>query len=163
HDDHRHSVLSMADVLAKSSNIGAIQIALKVGEKPLYKYQRKFGFGQKTGIDLPGESSGVLRRVEEWMPSSIGSLAMGHEIRVTSIQLALAGSVIANGGLLVKPRLLLARQKPGEAEERFAPEKPRRILAPETAITMRQMMEGVVLRGTGKRAILKGYTSAGKT
>ncbi len=163
HDEHRYSALSMADVLAKSSNIGAIQIALKTGERSLYRYQRRFGFGQKTGIDLPGESAGMLRRVEEWMPSSIGSLAMGHEVSVTSLQLALAGAAIANGGLLVKPRLLLARQKPGQPEERSAPEKPQRILAPETAIKMRQMMEGVVLNGTGKRAILKGYTSGGKT
>ena len=163
HDEHRYSQLSMADVLAKSSNIGAIQIGLKTGEHALYKYQRGYGFGRKTGIDLPGESAGMLRRVEDWMPSSIGSLAMGHEVSVTSIQLALAGAVVANGGLLVKPRIVLARQKPGHAEERFPVEKPQRVIAPETAILMRQMMEGVVLHGTGKRAILKGYTSAGKT
>ena len=163
HDEHRISALSMADVLAHSSNIGAIQIALKVGERALYRYQRLYGFGRKTGIDLPGESSGLLRRVEDWSPSSIGSLAMGHEISVTSLQLAIAGAAIANGGMLVKPRLVLARQKPGEPAERFAAEKPERIMAPETAIKMRKMMEGVVLHGTGTRAILKGYTSAGKT
>jgi cell division protein FtsI (penicillin-binding protein 3) len=158
HDEHRIGALNVAGVLARSSNIGAIQIALKVGERSLYSYQRRFGFGRKTGIELPGESSGMLRRVEEWTPSSIGSLAMGHEISVTSLQLALAGAAVANGGLLVKPRLVL-----DEPEERFAPEKPERIIAPETAIEMRKMMEGVVLHGTGTRAILKGYTSAGKT
>ena len=163
HDTHAYSTLNVAGVLAHSSNIGAIQIALKVGERPLYNYQRKFGFGSKTGIDLPGESGGVLRRVEEWTPSSIGSLAMGHEVSVTALQLAVAGAAVANGGLLVKPRILLARQKPGEAQEKFAPEKPVRILAPETAIQMRQLLEGVVLKGTGKRAALRGYTSGGKT
>jgi len=164
HDDHRYSILSVADVLAKSSNIGAIQIALKTGDRALYNYQRMFGFGQKTGIELPGESTGMLRRVEQWTPSSIGSLAMGHEVSVTSLQLALAGAAIANGGLLVKPRLVMSRQKPGEPIQEFAPEKPKRIIAPETAIKMRQMMEGVVLRGTGRRyATLKGYTSGGKT
>src|SRR5579872_872380 len=164
HDDHRYSTLSMADVLAKSSNIGAIQIALKTGEKPLYKYQRLFGFGQKTGIELAGESSGNLRDVKQWMPSSIGSLAMGHEVSVTSLQLAVTGAAIANGGLKVKPRLVIARQKPGQPLQRIPLEQPVRILRPETAITMRQMMEGVVLRGTGRgHANLKGYTSGGKT
>ncbi len=166
HDDgaHRYSFLSMADVLAHSSNIGAIQIALKVGDRGLYSYERKFGLGRKTGVDLPGESAGMLRRVEQWSPSSIGSIAMGHEIGVTSLQLALAGAVIANGGMLVKPRLVLSRQKPGGEEEFLPAEKPHRIMAPETAIKMRQMMEGVVLYGTGHRyATLKGYTSGGKT
>jgi len=164
HDTHRYSVLSMADVLAKSSNIGAIQIALKTGERPLYKYQRLFGFGQKTGIELAGESGGNLRDVNQWMATSIGSLAMGHEVSVTSLQLAVAGAVIANGGLKVKPRLVIARQKPGQPLQRIAPEQPVRVLRPETAITMRQMMEGVVLRGTGRGlANLKGYTSGGKT
>ena len=89
---------------------------------------------------------------------------MGHEVGVTSLQLALAGAVVANGGLQVKPRLVMARQKPGQPLQRIAPEKPVRILRPETAITMRQMMEGVVLRGTGSGlANLKGYTSGGKT
>jgi cell division protein FtsI (penicillin-binding protein 3) len=163
HDEHRYSILSMADVLAKSSNIGAIQIGLQVGDSNLYKFERKFGFGRKTDIDLPGESAGLLRRVEEWTPSSIGSVAMGHEIGVTSLQLALAGAAIANGGLLLKPRIVLAKQKPGEAEEKVPVEKPQRIIAPETSIKMRQMMEGVVLHGTGTRAVLKGYTSGGKT
>ncbi len=164
HDTHRYSILSMADVLAKSSNIGAIQIALKTGEKPLYKYQRLFGFGQKTGIELAGESGGNLRDVKQWMPSSIGSLAMGHEVSVTSLQLAVAGAAIANGGLKVKPRLVIARQKPGQPLQRIPAEPPVRILRPETAITMRQLMEGVVLRGTGRGlANLRGYTSGGKT
>lgn len=163
HDHDRYAALSMADVLAKSSNIGAIQVGLKVGEAKLYEYVRKFGFGRKTGIDLPGESAGILRRLRDWEPSSIGSVAMGHEIGATSIQLALAGAVVANGGLMVKPRLVLKRQKTGGVETIAPQEKPERVIAPETAIKMRQMMEGVVLRGTGKRAALKGYTSGGKT
>jgi cell division protein FtsI (penicillin-binding protein 3) len=163
HDAHPYSMLSMADVLAKSSNIGAIQIGLKVGQKNLYDYVRRFGFGRKSGIELPGESAGMLRRLKNWEATSIGSVAMGHEIGTTSVQLALAGAVVANGGMLVKPRLILARQMPGGPEQRYSPEKPERVVAPQTAITMRQMMEGVVLRGTGRQAILKGYTSGGKT
>ncbi len=162
--DHVHGVLSMADVLAHSSNIGAIQIGLKVGERQLYAYVRKFGFGRKTGIELPGESPGILRKVENWTPTSIGSVAMGQEVGVTSLQLALAGAAVANGGMLVKPKLVLARQKKGEALEHFPDEKADRAIDPETAILMRQMMEGVVLRGTGLRyATIKGYTSGGKT
>jgi cell division protein FtsI (penicillin-binding protein 3) len=163
HDHNRYSSLSMADVLANSSNIGAIQIGLKVGEQKLYEYVRRFGFGRKTGIELPGESAGMLRRLSQWEPSSIGSVAMGHEVGATSVQLALAGAIVANGGMRVKPRLILARRKAGGIEERTVPEKPERVIRPETAITMRQMMEGVVLHGTGKQAILRGYTSGGKT
>jgi cell division protein FtsI (penicillin-binding protein 3) len=164
HDHNSFSSLSMADVLAHSSNIGAINIGLKVGDKKLYEYVRKFGFGRKTGIELPGESAGMLRRLSQWEPSSIGSVAMGHEVGATSIQLALAGAVIANGGMRVTPRLILARQKPGGPIEHTVAEKPERIIQPETAIKMRQMMEGVVLRGTGKGlANLRGYTSGGKT
>ncbi len=163
HDHNRYRSLSMADVLAKSSNIGAIQIALATGGETLYQYQSKFGFGEKTGIELPGESSGVLWPPDKWTKSSIGSVAMGHEVSVTSLQLALAGAVIANGGVRVRPRLVMARQRPGQPVERFMPEKGERVLKPETAILMRQMMEGVVLHGTGSRAVLPGYTSGGKT
>jgi cell division protein FtsI (penicillin-binding protein 3) len=164
HDAGRHGILTAQEVFEKSSNIGAIQIGMKVGDRTMYEYVRKFGFGRKTGIELPGESSGTVRRVENWTKTSIGSVAMGHEISTTSIQLAVAAAAIANGGMLVKPRLVLASQKPGEAAELFAPEPPRRVLKPETAIQMRQFMEGVVLRGTGRNlANLRGYTSGGKT
>jgi membrane peptidoglycan carboxypeptidase len=88
---------------------------------------------------------------------------MGHEISTTALQLALAGAVVANGGMLVKPQIILARRKPGGEMEQIPPEAPQRAIRPETAILLRQMMEGVVLHGTGKSAILKGYTSAGKT
>ena len=121
HDHNRYSSLSMADVLANSSNIGAINIGLKVGEKNLYEYVRKFGFGRKTGIELPGESAGMLRRLSQWEATSIGSIAMGHEVGATSIQLALAGAIIANGGMRVKPRLILARQRPGGEPPSQAP------------------------------------------
>jgi len=156
HDHSRYGSLSMADVLARSSNIGAINIGLQVGEKNLYQYIRRFGFGKKTGLPLPGESAGMVRPLRVWDKSSIGSVAMGHEIGVTALQLAQACSVIASGGFLVKPRLRMDAPKVA----------PVRVLRPETAITMRGMMEGVVLKpyGTGhKYARLLGYTSAGKT
>jgi len=156
HDHSRYAALSMEDVLARSSNIGAINIGLTVGDRNLYNYILRFGFGKKTGISLPGESSGMVRPLRVWDKSSIGSVAMGHEIGVTALQLAQACSVIASGGFLVKPRLTLD-----------APvARPVRVLKPDTAITMRRMMEGVVIKpyGTGhKYARLLGYTSAGKT
>ncbi len=113
----------MAGVLAKSSNIGAIRIAMATGSQNFYEYQKLFGFGQKTGIELPGESGGILWPVEKWTKSSIGSLAMGHEIGVTALQVARAGSVIANGGMLVKPRLVLSKQRPGQEPEREPQER----------------------------------------
>jgi cell division protein FtsI (penicillin-binding protein 3) len=156
HDHKSYAALSMADVLARSSNIGAINIGLQVGAKNLYDYVRKFGFGKKTGLPLPGESSGMVRPLRRWEKTSLGSVAMGHEIGVTALQLAQACAVIASGGFLVKPRL--------RTDAPMA--QPVRVLRPETAITMRGMMEGVVLKpyGTGhKYARLLGYTSAGKT
>jgi cell division protein FtsI (penicillin-binding protein 3) len=153
----------MAEVLAHSSNIGAIRIALATGNQNFFEYQKRFGFGQKTGIPLPGESGGILRPLEKWTKSSIGSMAMGHETGVTSLQLVRAGAAIANGGMLVKPRIVLSKQRPGQEAQREPQEKRVRILSPETAVQMRQMMEGVVLDGTGRKAVLQGYTSAGKT
>jgi cell division protein FtsI (penicillin-binding protein 3) len=156
HDHKRYAALSMEDVLARSSNIGAINIGLQVGEKNLYQYIRRFGFGKKTGLPLPGESAGMVRPLRVWEKSSIGSVAMGHEIGVTALQLAQACSVIASGGFLLKPRLRMDAPKVD----------PVRVLKPQTAITMRGMMEGVVIKpyGTGhKYARLVGYTSAGKT
>ena len=156
HDHSRYWSLPMEDVLARSSNIGAINIGLTVGQNNMYDYVRRFGFGARTGVPLPGESGGMLRRLSHWEKTSLASISMGHEISVTALQLARACSVIANGGLLVRPRLNM--------DTPVAP--PVRILMPETAITMRRMMEGVVIKpyGTGhKYARIAGYTSAGKT
>jgi cell division protein FtsI (penicillin-binding protein 3) len=156
HDHNSYASLPMEDVLARSSNIGAINIGLKVGDARMHEYIRRFGFGRATGIPLPGESAGTVRALKYWQKSSIGSVAMGHEISVTSVQLAQAAAVIANGGLLVRPRLIAD----GPVQ------KPVKVLNPETAITMRSMMEGVVIKpyGTGHRyARIAGYTSGGKT
>ncbi|MBX9603772.1 MAG: transpeptidase family protein [Bryobacteraceae bacterium] len=163
HDHHAYAALSMADVLAKSSNVGVIRVGLAVGEQRLHEYVSRFGFGQASGLPLPAESAGILRPTRKWGRTSIGSIAMGHEVSTTTVQLARACSAIANGGTLVKPRLVLKREKPGSAPEFTASGAGEQILQPETAITMRQMMERVVLSGTGKAATLRGYTSGGKT
>jgi cell division protein FtsI (penicillin-binding protein 3) len=164
HDHVAHGTLSLADVLAKSSNVGTIRAALAVGEARLFEYVRRFGFGQPTGLPLPAESAGILRPLDKWGRTSIASVAMGHEIATTTVQLAAACAAIANGGERVRPRLILRKQRPGAAPEVTPPAPGERILKPETAIAMRGMMEGVVLRGTGKGgATLRGYTSGGKT
>ncbi len=113
HDSHSYPALPVEDVLAKSSNIGAIRIGMQVGTKNLYDYIRRFGFGRRTGIELPAEAPGMLRPLKRWQPTSIGSVPMGHEISVTSIQLAQLGAVIANGGYLVHPHIVAWKQTPG--------------------------------------------------
>ncbi len=154
HDAHGHpGALSLEDVLVHSSNIGAIRIGMTVGAPHLYDYIRRFKFGQRTGILLPGESPGMVHKLKAWQPTSIGSVPMGHEIMVTTLQLAQACSIVANNGFYVKPRITF--------ETPQAPPLP--VIRPETAITMRQMMESVVLRGTGKKARITGYTTGGKT
>jgi cell division protein FtsI (penicillin-binding protein 3) len=161
HDSHvgAYGILPMSMVLAHSSNIGAIEVGLRVGQDNMYDYVRRFGFGQRTGISLPAESPGKLRKLPIWTSASLPSISMGQEVSVTTIQLAQAASVVANGGLLVRPRLVLKRGD--QAVPQIAPV---RIIRPETAITMRQMMEGVVLYGTGRLvAKLEGYSSGGKT
>lgn len=157
-DHHAYQTLPVSGVLAKSSNIGAIQIGLRVGEEGLLEYVRRFGFGRPTGLPLPAESAGKVRELRQWGKTSIGSVAMGHEISATTVQLARACSVIANGGLLVEPRLVVR-----SGEDRGGTLRAQRVLRPETAISLRQMMEGVVLEGTGKLARLEGYTAGGKT
>lgn len=159
HDTHAHGTLTFAEVLEQSSNIGAILIGTRVGREGMNEYVRRFGFGSRAGIPLPAESGGLLRKLDHWGTTSLASIAMGQEVSATSLQLARAAAVIANGGLLVKPKLVLK-----EGDKLTPTETPVRILKPETAITMRQLMEGVVLRGTGHLCCrLDGYTSGGKT
>jgi cell division protein FtsI (penicillin-binding protein 3) len=156
---HGYGTITMQEVLEKSSNIGAILIGARVGREKMYEYAKRYGFGDKTGLPLPAESGGKLRPLDRWGTTSLASISMGQEVSVTSVQLARLGAVMANGGMLVKPRIILKR---GDKLEPVEP--PVRVIKPETAITMRQMMEGVVLRGTARlHGRLEGYTSAGKT
>ncbi|MDE3135786.1 MAG: transpeptidase family protein [Acidobacteriota bacterium] len=162
HDWHPFGLLTVGEVLMHSSDVGAIKIALKEGDANFYHYMRAYGFGQKTGIRLPWESPGLLRSPKLWRPSTIGSLAMGQAVGVTTLQLIRAVSAIANGGLLYQPRIVSSITVDGK---QFTPpdEPPTRAIRATTAATMRHMMEGVVLGGTGHKAQLDGYTTAGKT
>ena len=161
--DHKpYGDLTVSQILAYSSDVGAIKIGLRLGAPKLYDYINAFGFGQPTGVDLPGESRGMLRRLENWTPISVGSISMGQEIGVTPLQILTAMSAIANGGLIVRPHVVKALRR-GDAV--VVPEQPapRRVIRATTAATMREMLEGVVLTGTGTEARLDGYTAAGKT
>ena len=165
--DHKpFGLLTVSDILAQSSDVGAIKIALRLGAPKFYEYIRAFGFGTPTGIDLPGESRGLLRRLENWTPVSIGSISMGQEIGVTPIQLICAVSAIANGGLLFRPRVVAEVRRGDQVvppPAALTPGEPRRVIRPETAATLRRLMEGVILNGTGKPARLDGWTAGGKT
>ncbi len=165
--DHKpFGLLNVAEILAQSSDVGAIKIAVRLGAPKFYEYIRAFGFGSPTGVDLPGESRGLLHHLENWSAISIGSISMGQEIGVTPIQLATAVSAIANGGLLIKPHVV-QQIKRGEqvlsVPASLSAAEPRRVIRPETAATLRRLMEGVVLHGTGTLARLDGWTAAGKT
>ncbi len=165
--DHKpFGLLTVSDILAQSSDVGAIKIAIRVGAPKFYEYIRAFGFGQQTGVDLPGESRGMLRRLENWTPVSIGSISMGQEVGVTPLQLVTAVSSIANGGTLYKPHVVAELRRgdqPMPLTGAVAPGEPKEVIRPETAATLRRLMEGVVLNGTGKLARLDGWTAAGKT
>lgn len=163
HDGHPYGVLSVADALAKSSNVGAIKLGLMVGNESMYDYMRRLGFGGRTGIDLNGESPGILRNVTRWQPSSIGSLAIGQEVGVTPLQMAVAYSALANNGNWVKPHLVRELRSPEGTVTYQAKIETRTVLKPETTAALRTMMEGVTLHGTAKKAQLEGYTAAGKT
>ncbi|MCC6585425.1 MAG: transpeptidase family protein [Bryobacterales bacterium] len=163
HDTHSYGALTLEEVIWKSSNVGAIRIGSEVGKDNLYRYLRAFGFGATTGIELDGESPGLLRPPAKWTAGSLYYVSFGHEVGTTTIQLAQACSVFANGGFRVKPKIVRWRQREGEPRRMTADSPREQVLKKDTAIEMRRISEGVVLYGTGKRAKLLGYTSGGKT
>jgi len=164
-DSKPHGLLPVWGVLAESSDVGAIKIALRLGEDRFYKYIRAFGFGQQTGIELPGETRGLTKPVNRWSKVSIGAISMGQEIGISPMQLAQLASTIANDGTTVPPRIVAGTTAPQPTPQTvaFYPADGRRVLSPLTAAQMKQMMQKVVMEGTGKRALLEGYSSAGKT
>lgn len=162
--DHRaFGTLTIADALAKSSNVAAIKLGLRVGDATMHEFITRFGFGSRTGIELPGETPGLLRPVTRWQASSIGSIAIGQEIGVTPLQMAAAFGVLANDGVRVAPHLVREiRTSSGTSVFRSNPDQ-RRVVTRETASALRRMLEGVTLKGTAKLAQLDGYSAAGKT
>ena len=162
HDDHNYGVLSFADVIVKSSNVGAIKVALKLGPQKIDDYVKRFGFGRTTSPDFRGESPGMVWDPSLLNDSALASVAMGYQVGVTPLQMAAAVSVVANGGGLVQPRAVRAVIRDGKRLP--VPHKTLdRVISASTAATMTQIMERVVEDGTGTRARIAGYTVAGKT
>jgi len=164
-DSKPHGVLSVADIIAESSDVGAIKVAMRLGNDRFYKYIRAFGFGQHTGIELPGETRGMTKPVERWSKVSFAAISMGQEIGISAVQLTSLISTIANDGIRVPPRIVAGTIAPQNAPQTiaFQPVEGTRVISSLTAAQMRQMLQGVVLHGTGRKALLEGYTSAGKT
>ena len=163
HDHHAFGSLTLTEALAKSSNVAAIKLGLRVGNDSMFDFMTRFGFGCKTGVELPGETDGILRKVNKWQPSSMGSLAIGQEVGVTPLQIAAAFGTLANDGLRIAPHLVReVRSADGTVVYSASPEE-RRVVSQETAQTLRGMLEEVTVNGTAKQARLDGYTAAGKT
>ncbi len=165
HDVHRYGVLSLQDIIKFSSNIGAAKIGEKVGPENLHQMLRLFGFGQKTGIDGPSETTGLLMLPKKWANIDTAAISFGHGISVSAVQLITAVSAIANDGVLMKPRIVqAATDKQGQVLQQFPPEEIRRTISRRTAQTLKEILQAAMLPGgTGVQASLEGYTAAGKT
>jgi len=161
--NHQFGWLTLRNIIAKSSNIGAIKIAQRLGNRRFYDYIRKFGFGRRLGVDLPGEASGTLRSIRQWSGLSLASISFGHEISVTPIQMVSAIAAIANGGVLIRPRLTQAILKNGVLDRTFEPEALQTVLSEETSRQMINILKSVVKTGTGAKAAIPGFEVAGKT
>ncbi len=164
HDHEKSGWMTFAQVIQRSSNIGAAKVAMALGENRLYRYLQAFGFGERTDIDLPGEATGLLKHPRSWGRRSLASIAMGQEIGVTPLQLIAAVSAVANGGLLMKPYIVSEiRDAGGRLVKQGAPQVRRRVISAETAVTLSRILEGVVAQGTGTKAAIPGFRVAGKT
>ena len=163
-DHEKFGLLTFPQIIAHSSNVGTIKIAQKLGEKPLYKYSRDYGFGTSTGIRFPGEVQGVLRKTKDWSDMSLAEVSIGYEVAITALQLASAYSAIANGGVLLKPRLvkqILSQE--GKIVYTENPEVIRRVASKEIMSTITDILVQVVNSGTGTKADIQGWSVAGKT
>ncbi|MFA7059456.1 MAG: penicillin-binding protein [Pedobacter sp.] len=165
HDTHSYDRLSVADILKYSSNIGAAKIGLKLGNDLLFRYLRSFGFGDRTGIDLPGESPGNLRDKHRWYGIDLANISFGQGVSTSALQLAAAFSAVANGGTLMQPYIVeRIMDEKGQDVQKFEPRAVRRVISEDTARKMTRMMEGVATNGgTGLNAAVDGFRIAGKT
>ncbi|MEK7864673.1 MAG: penicillin-binding protein 2, partial [Nitrospirota bacterium] len=165
HDAHKHGVLTFKEVIQKSSNVGSAMIGMQLGRERVYKYAKRFGFGEKTGIDLPGEVSGWIRLPEKWSTGSIGAIAIGQEVAVTPLQILRAYSAIANGGVLVTPHVVSEIRSPDEVPVySFNSKGNKRAISKKTAEIFKDILKTVAEEGgTGKSASVEGNYVAGKT
>jgi cell division protein FtsI/penicillin-binding protein 2 len=162
-DSHATKVMSYNEAMAVSSNVAAIKTGMHVGKEKFSDYIERFGFGTPVGVELPAEAKGIVRPVSVWQGDSLASMSIGYEIGVSALQMATAFATIANDGVRVQPHVIKEiRQEDGQTISATEPQKTQVVTA-ETARGLRRMLREVVLKGTGKRAQLNGYTSAGKT
>lgn len=163
-DVHPSGVLTFKEVIERSSNVGTIRVAQKLGAEKLYHYAKLFGFGSKTGIDMPGESSGYLRPPDKWSAQSMGAIPIGYEVAVTPLQVLRAYAAVANGGWLVTPHVVAAISAPdGTPIYRFK-YSAQRIISSKTAFILKEILTGTVHEdGTARLAGVDGNTVAGKT
>lgn len=166
-DSSPHPVLNLTfeQVIQRSSNIGTIKVAERLGKQSLYDYLGRFGYGRRTGVDLPGESAGIVPRPERWWSTSLGTIAIGQGVAVTPLQLARAYATVANGGMELRPNLVLATLDPSGRRRVMKPPAARRVITAQTASQMTQILVGVTKDGlgTGTAASIPGYLVAGKT
>ena len=163
-DHEKFGLLTFPQIIAHSSNVGTIKIAQELGRNPLYQYSRDFGFGTLTGIRFPGETQGTLRQTKDWSEISLAEVSIGYEVGVTALQMVSAYAAIANGGFLLKPRLV--EQILGQNGNEVYAEKPeviRKVADPEIMATVKDMLVEVVKTGTGSKARIQGWSVAGKT
>lgn len=164
HDHRPHGWLTFKEVIEQSSNIGTTKVAQILGADKLYRYIKLFGFGENSGIDLPGEASGMIKEPRGWSKTSIGAVPIGHEVGVTALQLVNAISVIANGGLLMQPYILKeVRDKYDQEINVFYPKLIRKVISSDTANRVKEILVGAVESGTGRLAAIPGFRVAGKT
>lgn len=165
HDAHRHGVLTFKEVIQKSSNVGSVMIGMRLGKETIYKYAKKYGFGDLTGVDLPGEVSGWIRKPEKWSATSIGAIPIGQEVAVTPLQILRAYSAIANGGLLVQPHVVSEIRTPGgQTVFSFKQKDSVRVISERTAGVFKDILKTVVEEGgTATAASVEGNQVAGKT
>ena len=162
-DSHAIGRVTYAKALAQSSNVCAIKTGMRVGKEGFYQTLKNFGFGKPTGVELPAETSGIVRAPERWNGDSLASMSIGYEIGVSALQMASAFATIANNGVRIQPHIIKEiRQSDEQIVPLALPEKTQ-VVSAETARDMRIMLREVVVSGTAKRAQLNGYTSAGKT
>jgi cell division protein FtsI (penicillin-binding protein 3) len=155
--------MTVTDILANSSNIGTIMLGQKLGGERVDAYQRKFGFGQRTDLNFPNESAGLMLPLKSWSGTSIGTIPIGQGVAVTAVQMLEAFNVIANGGVYVEPKLVQATVSKDGTRHDTPAAASHRVVSARTAAQVRDMMEQVVIAGTGKQAAIDGYTVAGKT
>jgi cell division protein FtsI/penicillin-binding protein 2 len=163
--DHFDHPLSVAEIIARSSNKGAAQLAMRLGDRRFYDYARAFGFGQHTGFPVGGEISGNLKAPEKWDSMTITRMPMGQSVTATALQMQQAMMVIASGGLLLKPQIIRQiRDSHGELVYTFGRIEERRVISEQTAHTMARLLEAVVsTEGTARSAAIPGFECAGKT